>query len=78
MLATPHADPAPVNAKRLIGGVYDQTQRLEKIISGVESLAEMSKSHPEIFNEAVSEKELIKLEEITSVLAASIEKQIGI
>lgn len=54
-----------------------KSEWLEKIISGVESLAGMSKSHPEIFNEAVSEKELELLEKITSGLAASIEKQIG-
>lgn len=50
---------------------------LEKIIVGVESLAEMSKSHPEVFNEVVSEKELKRLEEMTSGLAANIEKEIG-
>ena len=55
-----------------------KSEWLEKIISGVGSLAEMSKSHPEIFNEAVSEKELRKLEEITSGLVVGIEKQIGI
>ena len=50
---------------------------LEKIIVGVESLAEMSKSHPGVFNEVISEKELKQLEELTSSLAANIEKQIG-
>ena len=51
---------------------------LQKIIGDVESLVEMSKSHPSVFNEAVSEKEMETLEKITSGLAASIEKQIGI
>ena len=55
-----------------------KSEWLEKIISGVGSLAQMSKSHPEIFNEAVTEEELRKLEEITSGLVVGIEKQIGI
>lgn len=48
---------------------------LQAIVSGTNSLAEISKSHPRVFNEVVSEQELQQLEGLTSSLAASVERR---
>ena len=46
---------------------------LQAIINDTNSLADMSKSHPGIFDEVVSDGELQLLEELTSSLAANVE-----
>ena len=49
---------------------------LETINGNIASLVGMSESHPEIFNNVVSEKELEQLEETASNLAANLKAQI--
>ena len=48
---------------------------LQAIIHDTESLSEMLKSHPEIFNEVVSGYDLEKLEELASELAANVKRR---
>ena len=55
----------------------NKPQRLPAIIRDVQLLSEMSKSHPQLFYEVVSDTELKKLEALTSDLAADVEKQVN-
>ena len=48
---------------------------LQAIISDTKSLADISKSHPRVFDEVVSDKELQQLEGLTSSLAANVERR---
>ena len=54
----------------------NKPERLREIMRGAQLLSEMSKSHPQRFNEVVSDTELKKLEALSSDLAADVEKQI--
>ena len=50
---------------------------LQAIVSDVESLTDMSKSHPGLFDKIVSDQELEQLEGLTSGLAANIETRVN-
>ena len=52
-------------------------QRLRAIIRDAQLLFEMSESHPQLFNEVVSDIELRELEALTSDLAADVGKQVN-
>ena len=55
----------------------NKRERLRAIIHNNESLTELSKSHPQVFNEAVSDEELEKLKGLTLKLATNIEMRVN-
>lgn len=55
----------------------NKRERLRAIIHNTESLTELSKSHPQVFNEAVSDEELEKLKGLTLKLATNIEMRVN-
>ena len=55
----------------------NKPQRLRDIIRDARLLSEMSKSHPQLFNEVVNDTELKKLEALTSDLAVDVEKHVS-
>lgn len=56
--------------------MMNKRESLQMIVGDIESLADMSKFYPEIFNWVVSDKELEQLGEVVSDLATNVEIQI--
>ena len=54
----------------------NKRDQLEMIVGTIESLADISESHPDVFNEVVGDRELQQLENIASDLVSHAEIKI--